>query len=120
MRRALILLNLAYAFCLVVLALVPRVPSIPGVHVQDLAAHAAAYGLQAGLLFGLLGFFPTFQAALFSLAGATGFGILTEILQLLTPRRHFEFADMLADFLGALVVVLLCSTLHLLRRRRKA
>ena len=120
MRRLALLINSSYALLLVVLALAPRLPAVSGLGVSDFMAHATAYGVQAGLLFWLFELFPSGSAALRAMSGASGFGVLTEILQLLSPIRHFEFVDMAADILGALIVVFLLFGLRSLQKVRTA
>lgn len=105
MRRLALFSNFVYALLLIVLALVPRAPSLSGFGVSDFLAHAVAYGLQAGLLFWLFELNVRGGAALWAIFGASGLGVLTEMLQILSPVRHFEYQDMLADLLGAVFVV---------------
>ncbi len=117
MRRFALLSNVVYALLLVVLAMVPRLPSISGLNATDSLAHASAYGFQAGLLFWLFHVFSAGNGALWAVLGASGFGALTEVLQLLSPVRHFELSDMVADFMGAMIVVAFLVGLAFLRTR---
>lgn len=120
MRRIALLSNCAYALLLIVLALVPRVPSLSGFGASDFLAHVVAYGLQAGLLFWLFEFSLGSGAAIHAVLGASGFGVLTEMLQILSPVRHFEYRDMAADVLGAVFVVSLLFGARCLRKWRSA
>ena len=105
MRRAALFSNCFYALLLIGLALIPRVPSIPGLSSSDFLAHALAYGFQGGLLFWLFEASSQERAAPWAFFGASGFGVLTEVFQLFSPVRHFEYHDMVADAVGAIVVV---------------
>jgi len=64
------------------------------------------YGLQALLLFLMLrGVLPMLSALAASWAGATAFGLMTEALQTLRPERTAELGDVVADGVGAALVV---------------
>jgi len=115
-KRVAIGINILYAMILVVLAVYPRIPSLGVLSPSDVLAHASAYGLQAALLFWLFsGGNSLVKAGLYSLLGATAFGFFTEILQLASRTRHFEMADVSADFLGSALVL---GILFLIRFRR--
>lgn len=98
------LANAGYAALLVVLALVPSSSLDIGRSVPDWAAHAVAYGLQAGLItWASLPALGRRRALVAGVSGATAFGAVTELLQLLQPRRSVEPADLVANAVGALV-----------------
>ncbi len=98
--------NVGYAWILVHAALAPRLPELP-VRVSDLLLHGLAYGIQAALLLWTLRFLlrPAI-AATAAWLGAGTMGLLTEVLQQSHPPRSAEFKDLVADVLGATVVVL--------------
>ena len=103
-----VLCNVVYAVLLVALALIPRPPEVvQGVHISDAAAHAVAYGLQAGMLLWMLARrFKSGLAYLLAWLGASAFGLLTELLQLLVRARSSELTDLVADAGGAALVLL--------------
>jgi VanZ family protein len=102
-RRAWILVNAGYASILVMLALAPSI-SVPGLQVSDSVAHAAAYGLQALLLYFLFAVSSRpWTSVVAAVLCAFGFGVLTEALQLLQPARSVEFRDILANSLGVAI-----------------
>jgi len=98
-------LTAIYSLVLIVLAIIPRVEG-PGIGISDSVLHAVAYGVFGGLvlislrpvLCGLLG-------GITALVSAVGMGLATEFLQLLVPYRSFEIRDVIADGVGALVVI---------------
>jgi len=101
-RRAIVA---AYSVFLIVAALAP--PSTLGglTSLPDWVAHALAYGVQAGLLFWAMA--PTLgrgRALVIGVVGAVGFGVVTEVLQLLQPGRAVELKDLLANTVGAVSV----------------
>jgi VanZ family protein len=102
--RPWLLVNAAYAGLLVLLALAPSPPA-PGIEVSDTLAHAAAYGLQALLLYFLFARFsrPSIAIPIAALT-AVAFGAITEGLQLLQPSRSVEVGDLLANTAGAVIV----------------
>ncbi len=113
--RPLIALNTAYAAMLIALAVVPSIPGA-GIGVSDTVVHAAVYGVQALLLFVMLNaVFPTTRALASAWIGATGFGLITEAVQLFRPERSVEFKDVIANAIGAGLVV---AFVVALRRRR--
>jgi VanZ family protein len=65
------------------------------------------------MLYLLLVFFnsgESFKNSLYAILWGTIFGALIEILQITLPvNRSFEYADILADFLGALLFVSLLT-----------
>jgi VanZ family protein len=100
-RRLVIAANVVYAFILLTLGLISDVPTVVS-GVPDLVAHAAAYAVQAVLLFILL--VPSlgrWKAALLSAVGAVVFGGLVEALQLIQPARSVELRDLAANTVGA-------------------
>lgn len=107
-KVALAVANIAYGTALLVLAYIPRVPSLDGVEVPDEVAHAVAYGIQALLLLMLLARLTSRTlAGLAAWLGATLFGGLTELLQILQPARASQLSDLAADGVGALLAVAL-------------
>jgi VanZ family protein len=103
---------------LLVLALIPRSsPVMPELHVPDTFAHAAAYGLQAGMLLWLLSReLTTGQAFVFAWLGATLYGLVTELAQLLVAARSFEVSDMVADAVGAALVLTAVGMVQLMMK----
>ena len=98
--------TVGYGMILIVLAVIPRIDA-PGMGPSDWVLHAMAYGVLGGLLFASgLGRGGTVQGVVMAVGGATVFGLATEFLQLLIPYRSFEIRDVVADAVGALVVVL--------------
>lgn len=113
-KRQLAAANLLYAVVLLSLGILP---TLPGARVPDHAAHALAYGFQAGLLYLFL--LPSQSrrtAALLAAAGAIVYGGLVEALQLVQPSRTFEIVDLVANAVGAVSTV---SIAYLLTRRAK-
>jgi len=100
-----VMVNLGYATLLVIAAVLPPPSSIAGLTAPDWLAHAAAYGVQAGLLFWavapVVGRGRGLTVAFF---GAAVFGALTEALQLLRPERAVEARDVAANIVGAAIV----------------
>jgi len=101
------LANCLYAALLVFLALVPSLPgSTPPI--SDSVAHGLAYGIQAGLLAWALGRRLSHGGGVvLAWLGATATGMATELLQRFQPARSLELRDLVADMLGAGIVVLL-------------
>ena len=96
-----IVANLVYAAALLVLGVVPDVPTI-AVHIPDFAAHGFAYAGHTMLLFALL--LPSIgrgKAAVFAVAGAALYGSLVEVLQFFQPTRTVEIGDLVANSIGA-------------------
>lgn len=79
----------------VVLSLVPEPPSVPAPE-GDKAAHVLAYGV---LMWWFLQLYPRHRWIVIVIALAT-LGVLLEMLQGLSTRRSFEYADMVADAAG--------------------
>jgi VanZ family protein len=100
-RRTVIAANLVYAIALMILGLIPSVPGA-GAGLPDHVAHAAAYAIQAVLLF-VLFLRPgrRGRTALLALGVAVLYGGCVEILQSLQPARTVEFADLVANAVGA-------------------
>lgn len=88
-----------------------RIPRFPGDQVlsHDKVLHAIAFGAQALVLYRWVrSYLPRWSGALsgyVSIGYATVLGAVLEILQAMLPYRSMEFADLAADFLGALVFV---------------
>ena len=106
-RRTLVLaiLNLCYAWILLRSAVTPLVPAA-GEWFPDKLAHALAYGGQTVLLYWV--FMPLVQpltatAAAWLVSGALG--MLTEILQALQRARSADPGDLIADMVGATIVI---------------
>ena len=99
-------LTVCYLILLIVLAVIPRIES-DGAAPADWVLHSAAYGLLGGiLLFSGSRSNSLLSRGALAVGGASGFGLLTEIIQLLVPYRSFELRDLAADTAGALAVVL--------------
>jgi len=82
-------------------------PATPGgIPYFDKLAHFCVYGLLASLLFRLV---PRIsrnaRSALVVILAVSVFGLSDEIHQAFTPGRSVEFADWVADTLGAIVAV---------------
>lgn len=77
----------------------------------DKAAHAVVFGGLSGII--ALGMgrsastAPRWAILIVPVIFATGYGLTDEIHQLYVPGRSFEWADLLADFLGATAVQVL-------------
>jgi VanZ family protein len=114
-----IVTNAAYAAVLVVLAVSPRLPTA-GVRFSDHWLHGLAYGLEAAFAYWLV--WPLTSrlgAAVIAWLGASGLGLSTEVLQGLTRGRSAEVGDLLADMVGAsLVVFALLGTRRLVNAYR--
>jgi len=80
---------------------------------SDKFMHLISFGAWSGSLYLLLVFFGTgesFKNSTISIIWGTFFGALIEVLQITLPvNRSFEYADILADFIGALLFVLVLS-----------
>ena len=80
---------------------------------SDKFMHLVSFGAWSGSLYLLLVFFGTgesFKNSTISIIWGTFFGALIEVLQITLPvNRSFEYADILADFIGALLFVLVLS-----------
>lgn len=76
----------------------------------DKVVHIAVYGLLA-TAFARIHFEPNrpMRAVLFGTTAATLFGLADETRQFLNPHRLFEWADVAADFAGALTASLAYS-----------
>jgi VanZ family protein len=100
-HRLVIAANLFYAVALLIFGLIPSVPeAFAGV--ADHLAHAAAYAVQAVLLFVLfLRPVGRGRAALLAIGLAVLYGGCVELLQALQPARAVEAADMAANAVGA-------------------
>jgi len=97
--------NLGYAVSLAIMAVVPSTSGISQLSIPDWCAHAAAYGLQAALLFWACRLsFTRGSAMVYGFVGASAFGMATEALQLLQPERSVELKDLAANSAGALLI----------------
>lgn len=98
-----------------VLSLIPS-KSLPEIHFDLLApdklAHAAVYALLSFLT--LLGFEQrTWRSIFWSFVLPTILGILLEICQyLFFPDRYFEFFDIIANILGAIIGIIALIFYH--------
>lgn len=112
------LANVLWAALLVVGAVVSMGDG-PGLAIPDWLAHALGYGVQAGLVWGLLVVVGRGRpvSPVWPVAAAIGLGTITELLQTMRPERSAELRDLVADALGALVVVL---ALQACRRRLRS
>lgn len=112
-----------YSVAILVLGLM-RAGAIPQVafNASDKVMHALVFGGLAVLVYRLsclLG--PRLKNTLHAMIGvvfATGFGVLLEILQMFTSYRSAEFADAIADFLGASLCVGIAVVFRLERPSR--
>ncbi len=105
LARVVRVLTLVYAIILVVLAVIPRVEG-PGFGVSDWILHSTAYGIFGGLVVvSVRDKFKGSGGIVVAWVSAVGFGLGTEFMQLLVPYRSFEFRDVVADGIGALIVI---------------
>ena len=98
------ILAVFFVALLTTLALIPDVGAV-GPAPPDWFLHATAYGVFSAILLVATGRFRPLDpvAAAAALGGATLFGVLTEVLQLMVSWRSFELMDILADGCGALL-----------------
>lgn len=125
-RRRFVVRALSWAFysaLLLFMGLI-RTGVIPktGFRATDKILHAVAFGGLAILVYRLsILIWPkkkTLWHATMGIVFSTNFGILLELLQLMTAYRCAEFADVVADFLGALLFTLLAVAFHWERPNR--
>jgi VanZ family protein len=110
--------NLVYAALLIVLAVLPQASTLSRLGTPDWLAHAAAYGIQGGLVFWAIGSAaPRCRRAATGVGTAVVFGAATEALQLVRPERSVELTDLAANAVGAAVVVGILVALDRLRSR---
>jgi len=95
--------GLIMLLCVLALSLMP----IKSTGVNDKVAHLVVYFLLAGW-FGLLA--GSRVALLLSLVAVIAYGGLIELLQAMMPYRHADWADLLADAIGALAGICLHFT----------
>ena len=90
------------------LSLTPKPPQIDlGIDFFDKISHFIAYAVMMGWFIQLYSIFRT------RMSYAVGFivmGVVIEILQGMGPARMFEYADMLANSLGVLTILVLMNT----------
>jgi VanZ family protein len=87
------------------MALLPPSSLVTSLSPPDWLAHAAAYGVQAGLVaWALMPGLGRRGALVGGVIGASAFGLVTEGLQLLGPGRSVELADVVANMAGAILV----------------
>ncbi len=96
-------LGLSMLLGVLVLSLIP----MPNTGVNDKVSHLVVYFLLAGW-FGLLA--GSRSVLLWTLVAVIAYGGLIELLQAMTPYRHADWADMLANALGALAGICLHFT----------
>jgi VanZ family protein len=88
----------------------PGTDDLPG-GISDKAAHFIAYGMLSGLVLRALtdGFRsrPTITRAVGATLIAVLYGVSDEFHQAFIPSRHSEFADLIANSLGALAGALI-------------
>jgi VanZ family protein len=115
-RRLVIATNLVYAVALLILGLIPSVPrAVAGV--PDHVAHAAAYAVQAALLYVFFLYSGRRRrAAVLAIGVAVLYGGCVEMLQSLQPARAVEVADLVANTVGATTA---SAFLHLVMGMRK-
>ena len=101
-RGGLRLIFVWYGLGVLLLALVAALSllPIPGTGVNDKVSHLVTYFVLAGW-FGLLA--GNRSVLLWSFAGLVAYGGLIELLQGMTSYRNAEWADLLADAIGAAV-----------------
>lgn len=105
-RRLVIALNLVYAVALLVFGLISSLPG-SAAGVPDHLAHAAAYAVQAALVYVLfLQSSGRGRAAVLAIGVAALYGGFVELLQTLQPARTAEVADLLANTIGAIAASL--------------
>ena len=100
------LLVLAYSGSIFVVSAIPG-QAMPGVKISDKVLHAVEFGGLAVLLCRALSPHMPTRSRRFVLAvsclAAMGYGAVDEVHQLLVPQRMSDFADFMADGLGALL-----------------
>jgi len=104
--------NVGYAIFLVIIAVLPSTSAAPSLWVPDWFAHAAAYGIQAALLYwASLPSLGHRRSLVVGVVGAGSFGVVTESLQFFQPERAVELKDLAANIVGALLVcfVIACA-----------
>jgi VanZ family protein len=93
-----------------------------GFRATDKILHAVVFGGLAILVYRLLILIWPKKKILWhattAIVFSTIFGILLELLQLMTAYRSAEFADVVADFIGALLFTLLAVAFHWERPNR--
>lgn len=93
--------NLTYAAILLLIGVSSEVPEVAR-GISDLTAHALASAIHAALIFVLIRELTgAWTAAILAAIGATVYGGLIEMLQLMQPTRTFETADLAANAIGA-------------------
>jgi hypothetical protein len=79
-----------------------------GTDLSDLIGHVIVFGILALLLFALLRAYHTPRPALIlSLILAVAYGTLTEMLQMLVPHRGANLMDMVGNWLGPTLIILI-------------
>ena len=100
-RRLVIAVNVVYGVALLILGLIPSVPSTAA-SIPDHVAHAGAYALQSVLLYLLfLSSGGRERAAVLAIAVSVLYGGCVEMLQSLQSARTVEVADLIANAVGA-------------------
>ena len=108
----------AWAVAIFVMSSIRLPPKAPALAFNDKIVHGLVFGVLGLLLLRALaeglGWSPA-RAGLLAVLGASVYGALDEFHQLFVPLRKVEFADWVADTLGA--IALCALALFLLRRR---
>jgi len=113
------MVNLVYAATLLGLGLAPQIPGV-GTAVSDGLVHAIASGAQALILFWLLTVAVSpMPAVIFSGLGASLFGGIIEVLQLLQPSRYFQVSDLEANAVGSILVCIAISLTLVFNRHHR-
>lgn len=103
------------ALCAVTLAPGEMVRMVTVFKLQDKLLHIGSFGVWTALLYTIYVYEYTGNTKLNSIKAViwgTLFGILIEILQITLPlNRSFEFADIVADMIGAILAVFLLNRL---------
>lgn len=98
-----------------VLALIHQIIPFMSMHFLRKAAHFGEFFVLGALLFTTFRVFEK-QALLLPAVIGAGVAVTDELLQLISPGRSCQISDMLLDFSGALVGVLLMNLLVRIRR----
>ena len=111
------ILTLVWAAVILVLSTMPgqQLPKIDWLMTPDKFGHAGVYGvLTIGIYFSLLPFFASKgRNRWFAFGLASLYGIVMEVVQYaFFPDRYFEFWDIVANIIGALVALLLLKLIN--------
>jgi VanZ family protein len=108
---------IGYGIIVIILSVIPKLPTPPlEFHAFDKLAHLVEYGLFAVLAFRSFSHLgqgiTTNRAFLLSALFLSLYALLNEIVQYFVPGRHSDVYDLIADLLGAFLVLIF------LRQRR--